>query len=222
MKPLSPRRARAGRRARCRHQQDRLPDRAARRRTRRSDVLRRRSHGVEVLGFGHTAARGIKAGGVVDLVAGRGMRCARPSICAERTAEVQLESVRGLALGRPARQRTFRRRVELAGRRCRKATSPACWRPAAGIRCATGRAVLHSLPIGYSLDAATGIRDPRGMLGAPLRRRHAHGDGRRRAGAQPDARGRALPSRRRGDGGGALCRRACRCSPTTRPISAPP
>src|SRR5262249_31513358 len=28
-----------------------------------------------------------------------------------------------------------------------------------------GRAVLHSLPIGYSLDEATGIRDPRGMVG---------------------------------------------------------
>ena len=28
-----------------------------------------------------------------------------------------------------------------------------------------GRAVLHSLPIGYSLDDANGIRDPRGMLG---------------------------------------------------------
>src|SRR5262249_90773 len=28
-----------------------------------------------------------------------------------------------------------------------------------------GRVVLHSLPIGYSLDEASGIRDPRGMLG---------------------------------------------------------
>jgi cell division protein FtsA len=28
-----------------------------------------------------------------------------------------------------------------------------------------GRVVLHSLPIGYSLDGATGIRDPRAMLG---------------------------------------------------------
>ena len=33
------------------------------------DVLRRRSHGVRVLGFGHTAARGIKAGAVIDLTA---------------------------------------------------------------------------------------------------------------------------------------------------------
>ena len=28
-----------------------------------------------------------------------------------------------------------------------------------------GRAVLHSLPIGYSIDGSNGIRDPRGMLG---------------------------------------------------------
>ena len=28
-----------------------------------------------------------------------------------------------------------------------------------------GRAVLHSLPIGYAVDDATGMRDPRGMLG---------------------------------------------------------
>ncbi len=28
-----------------------------------------------------------------------------------------------------------------------------------------GRAVLHSLPVGYSIDGADGIRDPRGMLG---------------------------------------------------------
>src|SRR6185437_6948034 len=31
------------------------------------DVLRRRSHGVRILGFAHTAASGMKAGGVVDL-----------------------------------------------------------------------------------------------------------------------------------------------------------
>ena len=28
-----------------------------------------------------------------------------------------------------------------------------------------GRAVLHCLPTGYSIDAAAGIREPRGMLG---------------------------------------------------------
>jgi cell division protein FtsA len=37
------------------------------------DVLRRRSHGVRVLGFGHTAARGMKAGHVIDLAAAEQM-----------------------------------------------------------------------------------------------------------------------------------------------------
>ena len=31
-----------------------------------------------------------------------------------------------------------------------------------------GRAVLHSLPIGYALDESRGIRDPRGMVGQRL------------------------------------------------------
>src|SRR5262249_56620257 len=31
-----------------------------------------------------------------------------------------------------------------------------------------GRVVMHSLPIGYALDDARGIRDPRGMLGKRL------------------------------------------------------
>ena len=40
---------------------------------------------------------------------------------------------------------------------------------------------------------------------APLRHRHARDDGRRLGRAQPDAGGRALPSRCRGDGGEPLC-----------------
>ena len=38
------------------------------------DALRRRSHGVRVLGFSHIAASGMKAGGVVDLVSAEDMR----------------------------------------------------------------------------------------------------------------------------------------------------
>ena len=56
------------------------------------DVLRRRSHGVHILGFAHTAASGMKAGGVVDLVEVEAM--VRQAIdIAEIMAKVQLESV---------------------------------------------------------------------------------------------------------------------------------
>ena len=56
------------------------------------DVLRRRSHGVRLLAFAHTAASGMKAGSVVDLVEAEQM--ARQAIdIAESMAGVQLESV---------------------------------------------------------------------------------------------------------------------------------
>src|ERR1017187_3220843 len=56
------------------------------------DVLRRRSHGVHILGFAHTAASGMKAGGVVDLVEVEAMVRQALDI-AEIMAKVQLESV---------------------------------------------------------------------------------------------------------------------------------
>jgi len=56
------------------------------------DALRRRSHTIEVLGFGHTLARGMKAGGVIDLAEAE--QAARQALdLAERTASMQLRSV---------------------------------------------------------------------------------------------------------------------------------
>src|SRR5437660_12305554 len=56
------------------------------------DVLRRRSHMIEVLGFGHTLARGMKAGAVTDL--GEVEQAVRQALdLAERSANVHLKSV---------------------------------------------------------------------------------------------------------------------------------
>src|SRR5215469_11391290 len=56
------------------------------------EVLRRRSHAVEIIGFGHTGARGMKAGVVIDLAeAEEAVRHALD--LAERMAQVQIESV---------------------------------------------------------------------------------------------------------------------------------
>ena len=56
------------------------------------EPLRRRSHAVEVLGIGHTRARGIKAGTVIDLAEAE--EAVRHAVdLAEREASVQLESV---------------------------------------------------------------------------------------------------------------------------------
>src|SRR5437764_7286081 len=56
------------------------------------DILRRRTHTVQIVGFGHTVARGMKAGAVVDLAEAE--QAIRQAIdLAERSAKLQLESV---------------------------------------------------------------------------------------------------------------------------------
>ena len=128
------------------------------------DVLRRRSHGVRVMGFAHTAASGMKAGSVVDLVAAEEM--VRQAIdTAERMAGVQIESaVVCLSGGRLGSER-FVADIALTGGAVTESDIARVLAAASRHSVRDGRAVLHSVPIGYALDAATGIREPRGMLG---------------------------------------------------------
>ena len=132
-----------------------------------NDVLPRRTHAIEVLGIGHTRAVGIKGGNVVDLAEAEG--AIRNAVAAaERMAGVELESVVvSVSAGRLSSER-YAATVPVAGssvtdgdiERVLAAGSRHSVRP--------GRAVLHSLPIGYALDDAHGIHEPRGMLGRQL------------------------------------------------------
>jgi cell division protein FtsA len=128
------------------------------------EALRRRSHGVRVLGFAHIAAGGMKGGSVVDLAEAE--EVVRQAIdMAEQAAGLQLESVVvSLSGGRLGSER-FIAGIELT-------TGVVTDREIARVLAAAsrhsvrdGRAVLHSVPMGYALDAASGVREPRGMLG---------------------------------------------------------
>jgi len=128
------------------------------------DVLRRRSHGARILGFSHTAATGMKAGSVVDLDAAEEM--VRQAIdIAERNAEVELESVVVSLSGGRLNSERFIANIDLAGGAVTDGDIARVLAAASRHSVRNGRAVLHSLPIGYSLDAVSGIREPRGMLG---------------------------------------------------------
>ena len=65
------------------------------------DVLPQRTHSIEVVGFGHTLARGMKSGAVIDLAEVEA--AVRQAVdVAERAAKVQLESVVvSVSAGRP-------------------------------------------------------------------------------------------------------------------------
>src|SRR5262245_973684 len=73
-----------------------------------------RSHSVEVVGFGHTVARGMKAGTVIDLAQAEAAvrQCAD---LAERSARMQLDSVVvSVSAGRPASE-LISASIEIAG-----------------------------------------------------------------------------------------------------------
>ncbi|HET8919785.1 MAG TPA: cell division protein FtsA [Xanthobacteraceae bacterium] len=128
-------------------------------------VLTRRSHSVEVIGFGHTLARGTKAGTVVNLVQAEDA-IRRAVDAAERMASVEIESVvLSISAGRPSSE-LFTAEIEILGSTVSENDIGRVLAAGSRHSLRDGRAVLHSLPVGYSIDGVNSVRDPRGMLGS--------------------------------------------------------
>lgn len=148
------------------------------------ETMRGRSHAIELIGFGQTRARGIKAGTVVDMAhAEEAIR--RAVDLAERSAKVEIASIVLAVSGGRLGSESFVASGRLPGpaveegdiARVLDAASLHSVRdgratPASGASGQRGhlnaRAILHSLPVGYALDGVAGIHDPRGMLGEVL------------------------------------------------------
>ena len=128
-----------------------------------SEALRGRTHTVEIIGLSHIQSRGVKAGAVADLNACE--QAVRQAVAlAERMANVRVESV----LLSVSAGRLHGELVEASSEiRGGAVTSNDMTRViGTGMRHATprGRTVLHTIPVGYSLDGVKGVRDPRGMV----------------------------------------------------------
>jgi cell division protein FtsA len=131
------------------------------------EPLRRRTHAIEILGIGHTRARGIKSGTVIDLTEAE--EAVRHAVAAaERMAGVELDSVIvSVSAGRIATD-LYTATVHVAGPTVAHNDIERVLGAGSRHSQRDGRVGLHSLPIGYALDDARGIRDPRGMLGKRL------------------------------------------------------
>jgi cell division protein FtsA len=128
---------------------------------------RGRSHSVDLIGFGHTSSRGMKGGTVTDMA--RAEEAIRRAVdTAERMAKVEVASVLvGVSGGRLGSE-SFAASVRLQGRAVEQGDIGRVLDAASLHSVRDGRAVLHSLPVGYALDTNTGIRDARGMVGQVL------------------------------------------------------
>jgi cell division protein FtsA len=126
-------------------------------------ALRGRSHAVELIGYSQIQSRGVKSGAVVDLAECEQVVRQAVSL-AERMAKVRVESVLLSATGGRLQGQLIEAAADLHGGAVTSADVSRV--TSAGMRHATGegRTVLHALPVGYTLDGAKGIRDPRGMV----------------------------------------------------------
>jgi cell division protein FtsA len=135
----------------------------------RSDdcVLPGRTHSIEVLGYGYQRSRGLKSGVVVDMdEAEQAIRLAVDA--AERMAGVTVESlITNVTCGRLGSE-IISASVGLSGDEVCEADIQRVLAAGSAHTVAEGRAVMHALPIAYTLDGNRGMRDPRGMLGQRL------------------------------------------------------
>lgn len=126
-----------------------------------------RTHSAEVLGFAYGPSAGVKGGVVTDL--DQAEHAIRSVVgMAERNAGVTVQSVVvNISAGRLGSE-TFSASVSLDGHEVEDRDLEKVLRTVNERSVRDDRAVLHALPIGYSLDGHAGIRDPRGMVGQTL------------------------------------------------------
>jgi cell division protein FtsA len=131
------------------------------------ESLRGRTHLARIIGIGHQRSLGLKGGAVVDLEAAEG--AIRQAIhAAERMAKVEIQSVIvNLTGGRLASQH-FEGGANVRGGSVSPGDVHRVLATASAHTLRPGRAVLHALPTGFSLDGQPNIVEPCGMIGERL------------------------------------------------------
>jgi cell division protein FtsA len=131
------------------------------------DALRGRTHLARIRGVGHQRSLGLKAGAVVDLEAAE--TAIRQAIhAAERMAGVEVKSAIVNLTGGRLSSHHFEAQVPVrAGMVC-AADIGRVLEVASGHTLRAGRAVLHALPTGFSIDGQRNIVEPSGMIGQKL------------------------------------------------------
>ncbi|MGU3575730.1 cell division protein FtsA [Brucellaceae bacterium C25G] len=132
-----------------------------------SAMLPGRTHRMEVLGIGHQKSYGVKSGVIIDLdAAEQSIRLAVDA--AERMAGLTVDSlIVNISAGR-LKSETLSASINLGGHEVDRSDVRRVLAAGAKQALAAERNLVHSLPIGYTLDGERGIRDPMGMLGDNL------------------------------------------------------
>ena len=156
----------------ARHVPARRPDRRARRRHHQdraaSSPASATSGQPQVIGIGHQISHGVRGGAIVDMEAAERAILTTVHAAEQMAGETIRDVVVNVSGGYPASQTIG---VEVDDRRPRgqrRRPAAACSTTATMRNGADDRRLIHSIPVGYSIDGSRGIRDPRGMFGERL------------------------------------------------------
>lgn len=122
---------------------------------------------LRVTGFGHQRARGMKAGVLVDLDAAEG--AVRDVVSqAEKMAGVEVDDVVVAVTCGRLQSMNFTTAVDLSGGAVKPSHVEEVMLAGRDHAADNGRAVLHLIPLGYTLDDASGVMDPTNLIGDRL------------------------------------------------------
>jgi cell division protein FtsA len=120
-----------------------------------------------VVGIGHQLSRGVKSGAIIDMDEAEMAILTAVHAAEKMSAETIDEVVVNLSGGYPASQ-TVGVEVAIAGHEVGDSDLRRVLEHGRGIDVGPDRQVIHSIPVGYTIDGNRGIRDPRGMYGDRL------------------------------------------------------
>jgi cell division protein FtsA len=131
-------------------------------------LIARVEHGTaRVIGIGHQASKGIKAGTVTDLDLAQ-QAVLNTVHAAEQMAGETLQGVIVNISGGHPSSRTSIHEIAVGGHEIGDTDIRKVHDQGRQVPDVADRTNLHAIPVGYSIDGSRGIRDPRGMYGQRL------------------------------------------------------
>lgn len=121
----------------------------------------------QVVGIGHQISRGVRNGAIVDLELA-GASIANAVHAAEEMAGETIQQVTGNLSGSFSASRIVKAEIGVAGREIGETDVRRVLEQGYLVREPGDRQIIHSVPVGFSIDDSRGIRDPRGMFGERL------------------------------------------------------
>jgi cell division protein FtsA len=122
---------------------------------------------VRVVGIGHQVSRGLRAGTIVDMEAASQAIAYAVHAAEQAAGGTVRDVVVNISGGQPVSQ-TVNVEVPVASQEVTDADIRRALAQARHVQSPAGQEMIHTIPVGYSIDGSRGIRDPRGMFGERL------------------------------------------------------